>query len=84
MKLKLSLLASVLLLLIGLLIIFLGNGFGIAFIIVSIAILHSYFFKPKYCRDCGQYCGRHPNICKRCGCNRFTTDKTNVGLYYKH
>jgi hypothetical protein len=54
--------------------------FGWAFIVLGVgAFLSVFTAKKAYCADCGQFLGRDPGVCPRCGCNVYTTRFTGVG-----
>lgn len=44
----------------------------------------TYYYDDHYCADCGQYLGRSPATCSRCGCNRYTTEDSGVGQTIRH
>jgi hypothetical protein len=74
-------------------IIFDGNII-LSIIIATIAAMIAINFLPRstyyrvinkyYCADCGQFVGYSPEVCPRCGCNRYTTNDSGVGRTFRN
>ena len=39
----------------------------------------TYYYQEYFCADCGQYLGKSPKTCSRCGSNRYSLKDSGVG-----